>query len=261
MAFGIPGAPATYSSDTVNSCEVGAKNNIDNRVKIASSVYYIRWNNIQQTVVPPTCQISFIANLGQAVAKGFDVQVEAALTDNLTAELAAGYTDARYTKDSRFPVPPPLPGQPPQPSTSLPIVAAGDAIAGQSGSGQNGQPSPPYTVTLGLEYRFKLFQRDSYIRLDDEYQARPKWAVASQDPNTLQFDPANYVLSSTNFATARAGMTFGGWQASLFVDNLFDTHTVTGYEWSIDPGDGNSRLERQFTFRPRTIGLTITYRN
>jgi outer membrane receptor protein involved in Fe transport len=43
----------TFNSDTVNSFEVGAKNNFDNRVKIASSVYYIRWNNIQQTVVPP----------------------------------------------------------------------------------------------------------------------------------------------------------------------------------------------------------------
>jgi outer membrane receptor protein involved in Fe transport len=249
MSFGIPGAPATYSSDTVNSFEVGAKNNIDNRVKIASSVYYIRWNNIQQTVVPPICQISFIANLCQAVAKGLDVQVEAAITDDLTAQLAAGYTNARYTQDSQL-------GTAPQP-----VVSAGDAIAGQSGSGQNGQPSPPYTVTLGLEYRFKLFQRDSFVRVDDEYRARPKWPVASQDPNTLQFDPQNYTLSSTNFASARAGMTFGGWQASLFCDNLFDTHTVTAYEWSIDPGDGNSRLERQFTFRPRTFGLTVTYRN
>jgi hypothetical protein len=71
----------------------------------------------------------------------------------------------------------------------------------------------------------------------------------------------DYTLSSTNFASARAGMTFGGWQASLFADNLFDSHTVTGYEFTIDPGDGNSRLERQFTFRPRTIGITVTYRN
>jgi iron complex outermembrane recepter protein len=249
MNFGIPGAPATYSSDTVNSFEVGAKNNIDNRVKIASSVYYIRWNNIQQTVVPPICQISFIANLGQAVAKGLDVQVEAAITDDLTAELAAGYTDARYTQNSQL-------GTSPQP-----VVSAGDAIAGQSGSGQNGQPSAPYTVTMGLEYKFKLFARASFIRVDDEFQARPKWAVASQDPTTLQYDPQNYILSSTNFASARAGMAFGGWQASLFCDNLFDTHTVTAYEWSIDPQDGNSRLERQFTFRPRTFGLTVTYRN
>ena len=52
-----------------------------------------------------------------------------------------------------------------------------------------------------------------------------------------------------------------GWQVAAFVDNLADTHVVTNYNWSIDPGDGESRLQRQFTFRPRTIGLTFTYRN
>ena len=67
--FGITASPATYNSDTVNSFELGAKNNIDNRIKLASSLYYIRWNNIQQTVIPPICQISFIDNLGQATAK------------------------------------------------------------------------------------------------------------------------------------------------------------------------------------------------
>ena len=76
--FGITQAPPTFNSDTVDSFEVGAKNNFDNRVKIASSIYYIRWNNIQQTVVPPICQISFITNLGQAVAKGADIQAEIA---------------------------------------------------------------------------------------------------------------------------------------------------------------------------------------
>jgi outer membrane receptor protein involved in Fe transport len=248
QSFGIPGAPATYSSDSVNSFEVGSKNNIDNRFRIASSVYYIKWNNIQQTVVPPVCQISFIANLGQAVAKGLDIQAEWAVTDNFTAQLSAGYTDARYTANSSLAPPPP--GQPP-----LYVVAEGDAISGQSG-----QPAPPVTVTLGLEYKFQMFTRPSFIRFDDEYQGRPKWASATQDPATLQYDPANYTLSSTNFASARAGMTFGGWQASLFCDNLFDSHTVTNYNWTIDPGDGNSRLERQFTFRPRTVGLTVTYR-
>jgi iron complex outermembrane recepter protein len=248
--FGIPGAPATFNSDSVNSFEVGAKNNFDNRVKIASSIYYIRWNNIQQTVVPPICQISFIANLGQAVAKGIDVQAEIALTDHFTAEIAAGYTNARYTQDSILGTQ--VPGQPPQ----QPVVSSGDSIAGQSG-----QPGAPITVTVGLEYKFKLFDKDSFIRVDDEYQSRSKWLSPTQDPTTQQFDPANYTLSSTNFASARAGMNFGGWQAALFVDNLTDTHTVTNYNFTIDPGDGNSRLERQFTFRPRTIGLTITYRN
>ena len=248
--FGIPGAPATFNSDTVNSFEVGAKNNLDNRVKIASSIYYIRWNNIQQTVVPPICQISFIANLGQAVAKGIDVQAEVALTDNFTAEIAAGYTDARYTQDSILGTQ--VPGAPPQ----QPVVSSGDSIAGQSG-----QPGAPITISVGLQYKFKLFNKESFVRVDDEYQSRSKWLSPTQDATTQQFDPANYTLSSTNFASARAGMNFGGWQAALFVDNLTDTHTVTNYNFTIDPGDGNSRLERQFTFRPRTVGLTITYRN
>jgi iron complex outermembrane recepter protein len=244
--FGISQAPATFNSDTVNSFEVGAKNNFDNRVKIASSIYYIRWNNIQQTVVPPICQISFITNLGQAVAKGADIQADIALTDNFTAEVSAGYTDARYTQSSQL-----------SPTETTPIVASGDAIVGQSG-----QPGPPVTASIGLEYKFTVIGRDSFVRVDDEYQSRPKWVGAIQDSNTLQYDPANYTLASTNFASARAGMKFGDFQLEAFCDNLTDTHVVTNYEWSIDPSvAGTSRLERDFTFRPRTIGLTFIYRS
>jgi outer membrane receptor protein involved in Fe transport len=249
QTFGITQSPPTFSSDTVNSFEVGAKNNIDNRVKIASSIYYIRWNNIQQSVLPPTCQITFIANLGTAVAKGGDIQADIAVTDNFTAEIVTGYTSARYTQDSKF-----------SPSEVLPIVSKGDAIVGQS-SEPPGQPGAPFTFTLGLEYKFNLFDHASFVRVDDEYESRTKWPSASQDPTTQQFNPAFYPLSSTNLASARAGMNFGGWQGSLFVDNLTDTHTVTNYNFSIYPAGGAAPLERQYTFRPRTIGITITYRN
>ncbi len=115
-------------------------------------------------------------------------------------------------------------------------------------------------MTLGLEYKFNLFNLPSFVRIDDQYQSRNKWPPAAQDPTTQQFNASFYTLSSTNLASARAGMNFGGWQAALFVDNLTDTHTVTNYNFTIYPGDAPS-LERQYTFRPRTIGLTITYRN
>jgi outer membrane receptor protein involved in Fe transport len=244
--FGIKEAPATYNSDTVDSFEVGAKNNLDNRIKISSSIYYIRWNNIQQVVLPPICQITFITNLGQAVAKGADLQGEFAITDSFTAELSAGYTDARYTEASRL-----------SPVETTPVVASGDAIEGQSA-----QPAPPVTVSLGLEYRFDILTHDSFVRVDDEYQSRPKWAGAGQDANTLQYDSANYFLPATNFASARGGTKFGDWQIEAFCDNLLDSHTVTNYEWSIDSGvPGTSRLQRDYTFRPRTVGVTFIYRS
>ena len=249
MNFGIPNAPTTYSSDTVDSYEIGAKNNINNRIKIASSIYYIKWNNIQQVVVPPICQISFIANLGQAVAKGIDLELDASITDALTAEVAAGYTSARYTQDSRL-----------SPSEVTPVVANGDAIVGQSSETGAGQPTAPVTVSAGLEYRFNFLTHDSFVRVDYEYEGRARWSSAGQDAGTLQYDPANYVLPGTSFASARAGMQFGPWSIAAFCDNLANTHALTDFNWTINPGDGSSRLQRQYAFRPRTIGITAIFR-
>ncbi len=251
QTFGIPNAPPTYDSDTVDSYEIGAKNNFNNRVKLASSVYYIKWHNIQQTVVPPICQISFISNLGEATAKGLDVQADIAITNALTMDLTAGYTDARYTQDSRL-----------SPDLSLPpIVVSGDAIVGLGG-----QPGAPFTASVGLEYRFSAFDKESFVRADYEYTGAPKWVGPNQDPNSGQYDQANYSLPSSSFLTLRGGMQLGGWSASLFMDNVFNYHPVTNYDFSIDPLNGypNSylnRVQRNYTFRPMTMGLTLTYRH
>jgi iron complex outermembrane receptor protein len=257
--FGINGAPGTFNSDSVDSYEVGAKNNFHNRVRLSTSVYYIRWNNIQQFVVPPICQISFIDNLGQAVAKGADIQAEFLLTEHLSADLTAGYTDARFTRDSRL-----------SPSELTPIVSSGDAITvGNSGNGV-GTPSPPVTVSLGLEYDFRLFRHSSFVRVDDEYQSRSHWLSPQLDPSTQQYDAANYVLGSTNLMSMRAGIRLGEWRLEGFVNNLTDTHPVTSYAWSIDPGvcadptnsqcERSTRLQRQWSYRPRTFGITAIYR-
>ena len=173
-----------------------------------------------------------------------DVQADVSLTDAITLEIAAGYTDARYTQDSRLS------------SVVAPVVAKGDAIMGQSG-----QPASPVTASVGAEYRFRLVERDAFLRLDYQYQGRARWPGASQDPDTLQYDSANFVLSDTNFFTLRGGVTLGDWQVAAFVDNLTDARMLTNYNYSIDPGTGASRLQRAQTFRPRTFGLTFTYRH
>ncbi len=240
------GAPKTYDSDSVNSYELGAKNNFDNRVKLASSVYYIKWRNIQQTVIPPVCQISFISNLGEATAKGIDVQADIAVTDSLTMELSAGYTDARYTKDSKISLNPTVP----------PIVASGDAIVGLGG-----QPGAPFTGSVGLEYKFSAFSKESFLRLDYEHSGAPKWSGANQDAVTSQYDQANYPLPATDFVTLRGGVALGEWSVAAFIDNLADSHPVTNYDFTINSATGPfDRVQRNYTYRPRTFGFTFTYR-
>jgi outer membrane receptor protein involved in Fe transport len=264
--FGIPADPQTFSSDSVNSYEVGAKNNIDNRIRLATSLYYIQWNNIQQLIVPPVCQISFIANTGNATVKGVDLQADFSVTSAFTIELAMGYTQARYTEDFRFNQTPCPGGAPPATpgacaQNPLPLVANGNSIVSASSETGSGQPTSPFTAALALEYHFPISGSDSFVRVDGQYEAAAKWPTANLDPGTAQFDAANYVTPSTIYVSLRGGMQVTD-QLSLqpFVDNLLNSHTVTDYNWTIDNLQGLSRLQRDYTFRPRTYGITFIYR-
>ena len=250
-AFGISGAPVSYNSDTVRSFEVGAKNNIDNRLKLASSVYYIQWNSIQQSVVLPTCEDLYTANLGAAVSKGADLDVEWAATDSLILDAAIGFTSARYTKDV-------LPG----PTATTPLIAKGDAIV--SGLGPFAQPTSPWTVAVGAQYNFNAFAHKSFARLDYEFASKNNTLFAGDDPRTVQYDSFLGPTSAHTFVSARAGTDLGGLSIALFIDNLFDSHTITSITHTTPDGAGPQPPVSPFytytTFRPRTFGLTFIYR-
>ena len=257
LNFGIPHAPNSYKSDSVQSFEVGAKNNIDNRIRLASSVYYIKWNNIQGNVVPPICQIQWTDNLGNAVSKGFDLQADIEVTKALSVDATYGYTDARYTKNA-YPsgaiITPDL----------LPLVLKGDAIGGPNGIG-TGFTIPPWSATLGAEYKFGVLEHEGFLRLDYEYLAADKWTHAALDPNTSSYDPTSFPQARQSFASARLGANLGDWVVSLFVDNLTDSHTIINFNHQTNPYDGNGNLlaspaYRYITYRPRTIGITATLR-
>jgi outer membrane receptor protein involved in Fe transport len=248
------GAPNTYKSDSVQSFEVGAKNNIENRIRLASSVYYIKWNNIQENVVPPICQIQFTDNLGNAVSKGFDLQADFQVTEAFSIESSFGYTDARYTTNTYLgPV-----------HTGLPVVAAGDAIAGPNGIG-TGYSIPPYSISLGLEYKFRTFAYESFVRGDWEYLAGDKWLHPAQDANTSSYDPTSLPTERESFASLRAGTKLGDWGVSLFVDNLTDSHTILNYNHQTNTYvDGTllaSPAYRFLSYRPRTFGLSFTFKH
>ena len=259
------GAPLTYKSDTTQSYEIGAKNNLSSRMRISSSVYYIKWKNIQQSVyVPYNCGLQFTDNLGTAIAKGFDLQAEMVLGAGFSLDAAVGYTSARYSEPT--PLGKPL------------LVNTGDAISGEGAA--NGSPATgaPWTVALGGQYNFSMAGRDAYVRLDWEYASRNNWPAASQDPGTTerpsaQYNPYVYSLGSTSFASLRGGVTFGNVSVAAFIDNLFDSRTITNYQLGqsdanipTDPTTGNfsypqpTPQQNAYTFRPRTIGITLTYR-
>jgi iron complex outermembrane receptor protein len=271
--FGIPHAPESYRSDSVQSFEVGAKNNIDNRIRLASSVYYIRWKNIQGNVVPPICQIQWTDNLGDAISKGFDIQAEIEVTKNLSIDATYGYTDARYTKNA-------FPSGAIASQDALPLVLRGDAVGGPNGIG-TGFSIPPWSATIGAEYRFGVLEHKAFVRLDYQYIAGDRWTHASLEgtpastaadgtvtpaaPRTSTYDPTSFPQSRQSFASMRLGTELGDWAVSLFVDNLTDSHTITNFNHQTNSYDDNGALlaspaYRFITYRPRTIGITATLR-
>jgi iron complex outermembrane receptor protein len=253
-AAGYPnGAPLTYKSDSTQNFEIGSKNAFGSWLKIATSVYYIKWNQIQQSIyVAGACGLQFTDNLGQAVAWGGDIQAEAALGP-VDVNLATGYTSARYSRNS--------PDNCQTAANPAPCLATnGDAISGQAAINYSPGTNAPFTVALGVQYNFHLAQRDAFVRADWEYEARNPWLATVQDPNNqAQYNLGySYTLPSTSFTSMRAGVNFGDFQLAAFCDNLFDTHTVTNY--SLGQNDGISTPQQNaYTFRPRTVGLTATW--
>ncbi|MDE2219948.1 MAG: TonB-dependent receptor [Gammaproteobacteria bacterium] len=253
------GAPLTYKSDSTQSFEVGSKNAFGRNFRIATSVYYIRWNDIQQNVyVAGACGLQFTDNLGTAVAKGFDLQAEFA-AGPMKFELATGYTEARYTKDSALRA-----AFCPSASTNpcLPLARAGDAISGQASINLNPGTSAPWTASLGAEYDFKAGARPAYLRFDYQLQTRNNWLANLQDTGTSQYNPDSYPIPANDFAQLRGGVTVGSWNLAAFIDNLFNSHKVTNYMKgqadSYNPAGPPPEQENQYTFRPRTYGLTAT---
>jgi iron complex outermembrane recepter protein len=251
---GFPnGAPLTYSPDSTQNYEIGSKNAFAGVLRIATSVYYIKWNNIQQSVyVAGACGLQFTDNLGTAVAKGFDLQAELA-AGPLSVDLAVGYTSARYTANSV----PPAAGAPP-------LALSGDAISGQAAIDYAPGTNPPWTVSVGPELRFSIAQHDAFVRLDYTYESRNPWLAAVQDPNSSQYIPGSYTLPATNFLTLRAGINIGDLQISPFIDNLLNTHTVTNFALGqldpYNPAGSPSQQQNAYTFRPFTVGITATWR-
>ena len=232
-------APSAYNSDTVTSYEAGSKDRFfGGRVQVAGSVYYLKWKNIQQSNYLPSCGFQYTTNLGSAESKGFDLEGQILVTDDLDIDFSLGYTDAHYTSTSV--------------AGGLLLARTGDKL-----------PGSPWTFSVGAQYSTQVMGRDSFLRLDYQFASRETGHTPGRDPfvdpvygNLVPYDPATVPEPETNLVSARAGMTFDRAVVTVFADNLFNTHPRLNYGHQ----DSDTLLFEAETLRPRTIGISATYR-
>ena len=225
----------SYDSDTVTNYEAGSKDKLfGNRLSVSASAYYLNWNNIQQNTYIPRCGIQYTSNLGKATSKGFDLQADWLILDELEADLSVGYTDARYTATEIS-----------TKKAMTPLVVEGDTL-----------PIAPWTVSAGLQYSRDIWGKPSYIRLDYEFNGRNSSLTPEMDPRTTSYDPGLASDPPTNLFSLRAGITLNAVNLALFMDNVFNSAP----QLDLNHQDSKTLLYEASTLRPRTFGLTATYR-
>ena len=114
----------------------------------------------------------------------------------------------------------------------------------------------PWTFSLGAQYDRKIWEHDSFFRVDYEFQGQETGLTPERDPATTLFDGGLVPEPQTNMLKMRAGATVKSINFTLFMDNVLNSHPVLG----LNHQDDATLLYEASTFRPRTFGLTATYR-
>jgi iron complex outermembrane recepter protein len=223
---------ASFKSDSVWNYEIGAKTlTLDNRLALNGSVYYIDWRDIQQALTLPGCGFGYVANLGHATSKGFDLDAEYKLLDGLTLGADGGLTRA---------------------------VIDGNIYQGGALIGRDGDfllLTPEWTATVNATYRHEITEGFAgYTRVDMQHTSG---FYRTGSEGTSLYDPNLYRGPSYNFVNFRAGMVRQGLNVSFFIKNALNARPVLFASYA---QDGNSRdFQQQTTLPPRMFGITAAY--
>lgn len=210
-----------FKSDSLWSFELGSKNSwVDDRVRSRVAAYRIDWKGIQQSLYLP-CTFSVVSNSGAAVSKGAELEVDLAVIDHLTLNLAAGYEDAKITEAT---------------AESATVV------------GQPLNDVPKWSGSAIAQYTIPLGERTGFVRGDWSYTGMRASFINAPPPTGLP-------LHSYSTVNLRIGFNQGPWEVALFARNLFNTLGEVGDlmpEGAQLPG-----RPRYFVTRPRTIGVQL----
>jgi iron complex outermembrane receptor protein len=238
-----PGAQTSFGPDSVWNYEIGEKAKLfDNWLTINSDFYYIKWKDIQQTVLQ-LCGYEYESNAGNGRSFGPEIEVNAKLSEEWFVSATGAYTDARLTQPNANYLATFLTTSALHPDgTPFCATTAGCTAPIMNVPKETASIAVTYTRPLFSDYKLTARVSDNYV-----------------GPT---FDEAYYFgfqLPSYMIANARVSVSTDKWTASLFVDNFTNklaelTANNTSFQFNIPP------LVRITTNQPRTFGTQVSYK-
>ena len=252
-ADGEPAFATKYDNETLWNYELGLKSELlEGRLRLNAAVFHLEWDDLQFEsfffLTPGDLSTNFeqTISIEDAEASGVEMEFAALVTDGLTISGGFGYLDTEVTSDTKI-----------------------ELSGGWSPSllGLDLPKSPELTANLVGEYRWSISgDNEAWIRL--EYIHRDGQYSDMEGVTNLQLNgpaPSNGLIHSSgpnefpyrspdhDLLNLRAGVEWGAWSITGFVQNLTDEKYYTGTQENF--GVSGIRLRPN----PLTIGGSISY--
>jgi iron complex outermembrane recepter protein len=226
-------APSSYSSDTVWSHEIGAKNLLfDGRLQVAGSIFEIDWSKVQ-TNFTSDCGFNYVANAGAAKSTGFDLVVSVFPLHALSLNVSLGYDNVHFTQTIL--------------NSAGQVLADRDAVVG----GVPSVPSP-WIGAVNLRYEWPITHEiTGCARIDEIVHSHNTGPFTELDPKAIGYDPRIVGDSATSVLNLKLCLIRSKFDLRLFVNNALDAHPLLQAS-SDAPG---SLPIYAHTLTPRTWGL------
>jgi iron complex outermembrane receptor protein len=222
----IAGIDDLFDEEVADTYEAGVKASyMDRRVSTSFTAFYTEAEGSYFFVYDPTTGTQNLGNLEEVTYTGFELELQALITDHLEVYARGGYTDSEIKESSRDPA---------DVGNQAPLVSE-------------------YTINLGLNYRAPL-PGDSGI----DFFIRPDFRIVGD----TWFYPDNFTKRDpVELLDLRAGVGTESWTLTAWARNLTDEEYNA--EWSPgpqffpSPGYTNNFV---FKAQPQVWGVDFSYR-
>ena len=231
-----PQADSFYDEEELDSYELGVKHGFaDGRGSVSAAVFMMdRSKQLFRTsqtdpLINGGQTISYFLNRGESEIKGFEVEGNYALTDNLTLSGSLGHVNAEFTVVT----------------DTVHAVYFGTPDA----AGKKAPRFPEWSGSLSLTYADQLASgMPYYARIDSSYVGK-RYA----DISNLNWTEAGTIVN------VRLGVEPGDYKVELFATNLTDSDVPTGVGRSSDPEAGFVQYSYRLGLRDkRQVGLRVS---
>lgn len=227
-ASGNPLTNPFFEPDSLWSYEAGIKGTSDDgRWGYDFSVFYIDWQDYIITV--NIGGVNVAGNADKAQSQGTEAALSYAVTDAFTIQGSLAYVNAELGSDQ-----PELGG------------ADGDQLPN----------SPQWQTTLDFDYQFNIGDVPAYVGAAWRYKGEMPvgWKGYTDAGGVFHAGAApHYDVDAYHLVDLRSGVTFGQFEFSLYVTNLFDEYAYTNF------GPSRTAASLATPTRPRTIGAVVRW--